>query len=72
MAYRAALISVYLAISLHCQLMDMGLVHHLVLVLIDSLCLPTEGWPGWVYLGDWDVSWCAHKSLGSILWSPSL
>ena len=18
-----------------------------------SMCLPTEGWPGWVHLGDW-------------------
>ena len=42
--------------SLHCKIVDTGLVHHTVclflpqLLLILIAALPTEGWPGWVEL----------------------
>ena len=40
--------------SLHCQTMDMRLVHrHLCSFWWYSLHLPTKGWPGWVNLGAW-------------------
>ena len=56
MAHRAALISITMALSqtdtiLHCQTTDMGLAGYY------SLCLPTEGWPGWVDLGGWLHTW---------------
>jgi len=52
-ADRAALISVSLATSLHCEITDTGLVHRAVCLLTSqlsqySLRLRTEGWPGWV------------------------
>jgi len=42
--------------SLHCKTTDTGLVHRTVCLCTPqlSLLLPTEGWPGWVYLGSLD------------------
>jgi len=46
--------------SLLCETMDMGLVHRETCLSAHSfhgcsLLLPTEGWPGWVYLRVWLV-----------------
>jgi len=51
-AYRVALISVSIALSL------LTLVYHTMFCLLPSFCcyslhLPTEEWPGWVDLGGW-------------------